>query len=65
LQEARWKFLKQKALGRWHPTFEAMQQAVSEVLDHLGEYREELATLMVDEFHVIQKEDIPVQYRGA
>src|SRR5829696_5625224 len=65
LIERLWKFLKKKALGRWHPTFEAMQQAVSEVLDHLGEYREELATLMVDEFHVIQKEDIPVQYRGA
>jgi transposase len=65
LIERLWKFLKQKALSRWHPTFEAMQQAVSEVLDHLGEYREELATLMVEEFHVIEKQDIPVQYQGA
>ena len=47
------------------PPVEAMQQAVSDVLDHLGEYQEELATLMVDEFHVIQKDEIPVQYLGA
>ena len=65
LIERLWKFLKRKALSRWHPTFEAMQAAASEVLDHLGEYKEELATLMVDEFHVIQKGEIPVQYQGA
>ena len=60
-----WKFLKRKALSRWHPTFEAMQAAVSEVLDHLEQYRGELASLMVEEFHVIEKEEIPVQYQGA
>ena len=65
LIERLWKFLKQKALSRWHPTFEAMQEAVSEVLDHLEEYREELATLMVDDFHVIEKEEIPVEYTGV
>ena len=65
LIERLWKFLKKKALGRWHPTFEAMQAAVSEVLDHLDEYREELATLMVEEFHVIDKQEIPVEYQGA
>jgi transposase len=65
LIERLWKFLKQKALSRWHPTFEAMQQAVSDVLDHLGEYREELASLMVEEFHVIDKQEIPVEYQGA
>jgi transposase len=65
LIERLWKFMKQKALSRWHPTFEAMQQAVSEVLDHLGEYREELATLMVDEYHVIDKQEIPVEYKGV
>ena len=41
------------------------QEAVSEVLDHLGEYREELATLMAEEFHVIGKQEIPVEYQGA
>ena len=63
LIERLWKFLRQKALTRWHKTFEAMQEAVSEVLDHLDQYREELATLMVEQFHIIQKQEIPVEYR--
>ena len=46
-------------------TFEAMERAVSEVLDHLDEYREELATLMLDEFHIIEKSEIPLQYQGV
>ena len=65
LIERLWRLLKQEALGRWHQTFEAMQQAVSEVLDHLDEYREELATLMVDEFHIIEEQEIPIQYKGV
>ena len=65
LIERMWKFLKGKALNRWHPTFEAMQQAVSDVLDHLEDYHDELATLMVDKFHIIEKKDIPVQYQEA
>jgi transposase len=65
LIERLWKLMKQEALARWHPTFEAMQQAVSEVLDHLDEYQDELATLMVDEFHIIRKQEIPVQYQGV
>ena len=65
LIERLWRFMKEKALGRWHQTFEAMQQAVSEVLDHLAEYREGLATLMVDEFHIIEGREIPVQYKGV
>ena len=63
LIERLWKFMKGKALSRWHKTFEAMQDAVSEVMDHLGQYREELATLMVDEFHIIEKQEIPVEYQ--
>jgi transposase len=65
LIERLWKFLKGKALNRWHPTFEAMQQAVSDVLDHLEDHHDELATLMVDKFHIIEKKDIPVQYQEA
>jgi len=61
LIERLWKFLRQKALARWHKTFEAMQEAVSEVLGHLDQDREELATLMVEEFHIIQKQEIPVE----
>jgi transposase len=63
LIERLWRFMKQKALSRWHKTFEAMQEAVSEVLDHLDQYREELATLMVDTFHIIEKQDIPIEYK--
>jgi transposase len=63
LIERLWKFLRQKALSRWHPTFEAMQEAVAEVLDHLEAYESELATLMVEKFHIIAKQAIPVEYR--
>jgi transposase len=65
LIERMWKFLRAKALCRWHKTFEDMQQAVSEVLDHLEDYRGELQTLMTEKFHVIERQDIPVQYRGV
>jgi transposase len=65
LIERLWKFMRAKALCRWHKTFEDMQAAVSEVLDHLQDYRDELRTLMIEKFHVIAKEDMPVQYRQA
>jgi transposase len=63
LIERMWKFMRAKALGRWHKTFEDMQAAVSDVLDHLDNYRGELQTLMTEKFHIIDKKDIPVQYR--
>ena len=63
LIERLWKFLRQKALCRWHKTFEAMQEAVAAVLDHLEAYRDELATLMAERFHIIDKQEIPVEYR--
>ena len=63
LIERMWKFLRAKALSRWHKTFEDMQGAVSEVLDHLEDYRGELRTLMAERFHIIDRKDIPVQYR--
>jgi len=65
LIERLWKFLRQKALCRWQRTFAAMQEAVSAVLDHLDDYRDELATLMVEEFHLIDRHEIPVEYTGA
>ena len=65
LIERMWKFLRAKALSRWHKTFADMQAAVSEVLDHLEDYRGELQTLMTEKFHIIDKEDIPVEYREA
>jgi putative transposase len=65
LIERPWKFLRAEALCRWHRTFEAMQAAVSGVLDHLGDYRDELRTLMTEKFHIIAKQDIPVEYREA
>jgi transposase len=65
LIERLWKFLRAKALCRWHKTFEAMQEAVAAVLDHLDRYRDELATLMVEQFHIIDKQEIPVEYKEA
>lgn len=65
LIERLWKFMRGKALCRWHRTFEEMQAAISEVLDHLGDYRGELRTLMREKFHIIDKQDIPAQYREA
>jgi len=65
LIERMWKFMRAKALCRWHKTFEDMQAAVSEVLDHLEDYRGELRTLMTEKFHIIDKKDIPVEYSEA
>jgi transposase len=63
LIERVWKFLRKRAPSRWHQTFEAMQAAVSEVLDHLSGYRKELTTLMTENFHIVVKAAIPVAYR--
>jgi transposase len=63
LIERMWKFMRAQALCKWHKTFEDMQTAVSEVLDHLESYRSELQSLMTEKFHIINKKDIPVQYR--
>src|SRR4051794_28490587 len=52
LIERLWKFLRKKAFTRWHKTFEAMEAAVSEVLDHLESYRAELTTLMTERFQL-------------
>jgi len=65
LIERLWKFLRAKALSKWHKTFADMQGAVSEVLDHLEDYSGELRALMTERFHIIAKEDIPVEYREA
>ena len=52
LIERLWKFLRKEALQKWHPTFEAMQQAVAEVLDNLDRYEAQLASLMTERFHL-------------
>jgi transposase len=65
LIERLWKFMRKEALCKWHKTFNAMQVAVSSVLDHLDHYRSQLETLMTEKFHIIDKNDIPVQYRDA
>jgi transposase len=56
LIERLWKFLRKKALNRWLKTFEEMQAAVAEVLDHLSDYRDELATLMTERFVILEVE---------
>jgi transposase len=57
LIERLWKFLRKKALNRWHKTFDAMQAAVADVLDHLTNYRDELATLMTEKFPIVEVEE--------
>jgi hypothetical protein len=52
LIERLWKLLRKEALPKWHATFEDMQQAVADVLDHLDRYEEQLATLMTERFHL-------------
>jgi transposase len=60
LIERLWKFLRKKALNRWHETFEAMQEAVADLLDHLDRYRPELDSLMTEEFHILKDEELPL-----
>jgi transposase len=58
LIERLWKFLRKKALNRWLKTFEEMQAAVAGVLDHLGDYRDELSTLMTERFAIVEMEQV-------
>jgi transposase len=60
LIERLWKFLRKTALNRWHKTFEAMQEAVAEVLDHLDRYHPELDSLMSEKFHILKDEELPL-----
>jgi transposase len=60
LIERLWKSLRKTALNRWHKTFEAMQAAVGEVLDHLDRYHSELDSLMSEEFHILKDEELPL-----
>lgn len=63
LIERLWKFLRTKALNRWHPTFAAMQAAVSRVLDRLEDYHAELDSLMSGGFHILRRADLDEAHR--
>jgi transposase len=54
LIERLWKLLRKEALQKRHATFEGMQQAVADVLDNRERYREQLATLMTERFHLLK-----------
>ena len=60
LIERLWKFLRKEALQKWHASFEEMQQAVAEVLDHLNRYQEQLASLMTERFHLSPRVEVVV-----
>ena len=47
---------RKKALNRWLRTFEEMQAAVAGVLVRLGDYRDELSTLMTERFAIVEVE---------
>jgi transposase len=53
LIERLWRFLRKEALQRWHATFESMESAVAEVLDHLEKYQQELRSLMRERFRLV------------
>jgi len=59
LIERLWGFLRRQALSRWHKTFAEMQVAVSGVLDHLGDYQQELTTLMAEDFQILTDSELP------
>jgi transposase len=62
LIERLWKFLRKKAMRAWYQTFEEMQQAIANVLDHLDKYTDELDTLMTERFRLVpKKEETTVQ----
>jgi transposase len=65
LIELLWKFLRKKAFTRWHKTFEAMQEAVSAVLDHLEDYQAELRILMTEKFQRHPKAEPPTNQPPA
>jgi transposase len=65
LIERLWKFLRKKAFTRWHKTFEAMQEAVSAVLDHLEDHQAELRTLLTEKFQRHPKADTPTSQQVA
>jgi len=52
LIERLWKFVRKEALQTWHESFEKMQEAIARVLDNLPDYKEQLATLMTERFHL-------------
>jgi hypothetical protein len=45
-----WRLWWKEAFTRWHTTFENSEATVSEVLDHLKDYRDESTTLMTANF---------------
>jgi hypothetical protein len=52
LIERLWKLLRNEAWPKWQASFEEMQQAVADVLDHLERYEEQLVTLMTERFRL-------------
>src|SRR4051794_39665947 len=59
LIERLWKLLRKEAFCRSYDSFEEMGRGVSAVLDHLGKYREQLDTLMTEDFHLVHLQDYP------
>jgi len=54
LIERLWRFLKEEvADDRYHSTFEEFVQAIDKVLDNLGDYADQLKTLMTQKFEIV------------
>jgi transposase len=54
LIERLWKFLKAKVLSKYYPTFEEFVAAIQDFLSHLDRYSDQLATLMTQEFELLE-----------
>ena len=54
LIERLWKFLKAKVLSKYYPTFEDFVAAIQDFLSHLDRYSDQLATLMTQEFEILE-----------
>jgi hypothetical protein len=56
LIERLWKFCKKKVLATFYATFAQFIQVIDEFFDHLECYRNELATLMTENFELFTRQ---------
>lgn len=53
LIERLWRFFKDKVLTTYHEPFEKFVQEIDKVLDNLADYKDELTTLMTENFEIL------------
>jgi len=53
LIERLWRFVRNEVLETYHETFEQFTAAIDNLLDHLDQYADQLATLMTEKFEIL------------